>query len=113
MASPNGPRCFAPEAVASEIAEHLPELAERRRLDLSLLFAALRTMPVEWQPAADYAPFREEALRRIWDRDPDDWPVVAAALALPAPIWSQDKDLVASALQVYTTGQLLDLLQIS
>jgi len=39
--------------------------------------------------------------------------VVADAniLLLDFPIWSQDKDLAASGLTVYTTGQLLDALR--
>ncbi len=45
-------------------------------------------------------------------RDPDDWPSVAVGLSLAVPIWSQDKDFSASGLQVYTTGELLDLLEI-
>ena len=58
-----------------------------------------------------YEPMREAALRRMAARDPDDWPTVAPARALAVPIWSQDKDLQASGLRVYTTGDLLDLLQ--
>lgn len=98
------------EAVADEIAEHLPELAAKRGLDLRLLLAALRVMPVEWQQAPVYERFREEAVRRMAARDPDDWPTVAVALSLAVPIWSQDRDLEASGLRVYTTGELLDLL---
>ena len=110
LASARGPRCVAAEAVAGEIVEHLPELASKRRLDLALLLAALQLMPVEWQPAASYEPFREEAVGRIADRDPDDWPTVAVALSLSVAIWSQDRDFEASGLRIYTTGELLDAL---
>ena len=110
LTSPRGPRCLAAEAVAQEIAEHLPELATKRNLDLDLLLAAFRVLPIEWQTSDAYQPRREESLRRMAARDPDDWPTVAVALSLGLPIWSQDKDLQASLLQVYTTGELLDLL---
>lgn len=50
-------------------------------------------------------------LRRIAARDPDDWPTVALALAFGLPIWSQDKDLQDSGLEVVTTGELLDALR--
>lgn len=108
LASPRGPRCAAAEAVADEIAEHLPELASKRRLDLALLLAALQLMPVEWQPAASYELFREEGVRRMASRDPEDWPTVAVALSLSVPIWSQDRDFEASGIRIYTTGELLD-----
>ena len=112
LASPHGPRCVAADAVAEEIAEHLPELATKRHLDLDLLLAAFQVLPVEWQPLDAYELQQEESLRRIGARDPDDWPTVAIALSLALPIWSQDKDLQVSGLQVYTTSDLLDLLGI-
>jgi predicted nucleic acid-binding protein len=94
--------------VAEEIAEHLPTLAAKRGLDTSLLLAALSVIPVEWAPADAYEPHREEAQRLMTARDPDDWPTVALALARSLPIWSQDKDMEAAGLTLYTTGKLLD-----
>jgi len=111
FASPAGPECIAAQAVADEVAEHLPVLAARRGLDASLLLAALSVIPVEWQPPEVYEPQREEAERRIGQRDPDDWPTVAVALVRDLPIWSQDKDMQESGLIVYTTGDLLDALR--
>lgn len=108
LASARGPRCFAAEAVAHEIADRLPRLAAKRHLDLGLHFAALQVMPVDWQPASAYEPFREEATGRMAGGEPDDWPAVAVALSLSLPVWSQDKDFEESGLQVYTTGDLLD-----
>jgi predicted nucleic acid-binding protein len=94
--------------VAEEVAEHLPTLAERRRLDAALLLAALSIMPIGWQPPEVYEPQREEAERRMAGRDPEDWPTVALALARSLPIWSQDKEMEAAGVTVYTTGELLD-----
>lgn len=86
----------------------MPGLAERRGLDVGLLLAALSVMPVEWQAPEVYEPQREEAERRMRDRDLEDWPTVALALARALPIWSQDKDMEAADVVVYSTGQLLD-----
>lgn len=108
IASPRGPRCVAADAVAGEIARHIPRLAKQRRLDPALLFAALQVMPLDWKPAADYDDRRQEAEQRIAARDPDDWPTVALALKLGLPVWSQDKDLTTAGLDVFTTGELLD-----
>ena len=94
--------------MAEEIAEHLPSLAARRGLDAPLLFAALSLIPIEWKPVNAYEPHREEAQRRMVGRDPEDWPTVALALTLSLPIWSQDKDMSAAGVPVYTTGDLLD-----
>jgi predicted nucleic acid-binding protein len=111
LARPHGSRFLAAEAVREEVMRYLPTLARRRSLDLDEVQSAFAVMPVEWQAPDVYSPFRERALDRIRHRDPDDWPTVALALALDLPIWSQDKDLAASGLTVYTTGQLLDALR--
>jgi predicted nucleic acid-binding protein len=110
LASPHGPSCVSTQAVAEEIARHLPRLAAKRGLDEAELLAALQVMPIKWKPTADYEDQREEAEKRIAERDPDDWPTVALALTLDLPVWSQDKDITVAGLQVFTTGDLLDAL---
>lgn len=60
----------------------LPRLAEKRGLDEGLLLGAFAVMPVEWMEPAITALHKDEALRRIGDRDPDDWPSVAVAIEL-------------------------------
>jgi predicted nucleic acid-binding protein len=111
IASAQGPSCVATEAVAVEIARHVPRLAAKRRLDPALLLAALQVMPIQWRAAADYEGRRVEAERRMAARDPDDWPTVALALTLGLPVWSQDKDLTVAGVDVVTTGELLDALR--
>jgi predicted nucleic acid-binding protein len=100
----------ATQAVAEEIAKHVPHLAAKRGLDEARLLAAIQVMPIQWKPAADYDDRREEAEKRIAERDPDDWPTVALALKLDLPVWSQDKDLTVAGLRIFTTGDLLDAL---
>lgn len=111
FASRRGPACVAAEAVAEEVTKHLPAIAKRRGLDAGLLLAALSVMPVEWLGPTVYEPHRQEAQRRMAQRDPDDWPTVALALARALPIWSQDKDFGVSGLIVVTTGELLDAIE--
>jgi predicted nucleic acid-binding protein len=100
----------AAEAVALEIARHIPALAAKRGLDSALMFAALGVMPVEWKASSEYEDHREQAEERIAARDPEDWPSVALALKLDLPVWSQDKDLTVAGIPVFTTGELLDAL---
>jgi predicted nucleic acid-binding protein len=111
IASKHGPRCIAADAVAQEIARHIPRLASKRDLDPALLFAALQVMPIEWKAGSEYEGHREEAEQRIADRDPDDWPTVALALKLYLPVWTQDKDHTDARIEVFTTGDLLDALR--
>jgi predicted nucleic acid-binding protein len=101
----------AAEAVAAEIIGHVPRLAGKRGLDAALLLAALQAMPVAWMTSGVYDGRRGEAEARIAARDPDDWPTVALALEMALPVWSQDKDLAVADLDVYTTGDLLDVMR--
>ena len=39
-----------------------------------------------------YGDFEAEARKRLGSRDPDDWPILAAALVLGCPIWTEDTD---------------------
>ena len=108
LTSPFGPTCLGAQAVAEEVAEHLPALAAKRGLDASLLLAALSVIPIDWQVPESYEPQREESERRMAGRDPEDWPTVALALARTLPIWSQDRDMQDAGVTLYTTGELLD-----
>lgn len=49
------------------------------------------------------APLRRAALARIGSRDPMDWPVVAAALALGCPIWIEDRDFFGAGVATWTS----------
>lgn len=111
IAAAHGPDCIAADTVASEILRHIPRLSERRKLDATTLFAALKVMPIEWKPPAAYADRFKEASERMAARDPDDSPTVALALKTGLPVWSQDKDLSDAGIDVFTTGELLDALR--
>ena len=53
-----------------------------------------------------YSELREAALARIAVRDPDDWPIIAAALLLDAPIWTEDQDFFGCGIATWTTDRV-------
>jgi predicted nucleic acid-binding protein len=53
-----------------------------------------------------YADYRETANKRVLTRDPDDWPVVAVALLLDLPVWTEDQDLFGSGVATWTTDRV-------
>jgi predicted nucleic acid-binding protein len=55
-------------------------------------------------PASSYEPMRAAALARIGPRDPDDWPVLACALLLNCPIWTEDRDFFGTGVATWTTA---------
>lgn len=50
-----------------------------------------------------YKFFESEARGLLRGRDEDDWPVLAAALALHCPIWTEDTDFFGTGCAVWTT----------
>jgi predicted nucleic acid-binding protein len=53
-----------------------------------------------------YEEYEEPARARISSRDPDDWPVVAAALMLKAPIWTEDQDFFGAGVATWTSNRI-------
>lgn len=53
-----------------------------------------------------YADFEAEARKRLVARDPDDWPILAAALALGCPIWTEDTDFFGCGVATWTSASI-------
>lgn len=53
-----------------------------------------------------YAEFESEARKRIEQRDEGDWPVLAAALALKCPVWTEDADFFGCGVATWTTDRV-------
>ena len=49
---------------------------------------------------------RAEARERLGDRDPDDWPILASALAIGCPIWTEDTDFFGCGVPTWTTSRV-------
>ncbi len=98
------------EVAIEEVHEHVGEFAERYDLDVDVLHTAIEVLPVERYSEIDYSSHVKEAQRLIEERDPDDVHVVALALMLGIPIWSNDSDFRDLPIEVYTTAKLLKIL---
>lgn len=106
---------FMPERLAGELSGELPRrisaFVRRRKLpdELGKELASACRAAVEANiivlDEAVYAAFEEEARARSL-RDPDDWPVVATALALSAAIWTNDNDFLGTGVATWTTTTL-------
>lgn len=112
---PQVPRVLAPTQIGDEILEHLPGIAQKRKLDLGVLLPVLAALPIEWMKIETYVAFEERARQRMKARDEDDWHAVALALTLieseSVAIWTQDKDFEVSRINTIETGALLDQLE--
>ena len=104
---------FTPASAYDEVFEYLAPLAKKKRLHLDTLLLALAALPVTVVERSEYEHHLPDARRRIAKRDPDDVDVLALALDLHLPVWSNDNDFEAAGVDWQTTAELLKALGIS
>lgn len=99
---------FTPNECIDDAKRYLPEILRAKGLDptgamtlLELLLTHIQGLENEW--LEDYAAL---ARSRMTGRDLNDWPVLAAALALSCPIWTQDADFFGVGVATWTTAHI-------
>ena len=101
---------FAPEVAYDDTERHLPEiLTNRGRPEVirdSLAFLGQLRESVLAVPEEVYLDHKAAALARIEQRDPHDWPILATALALECPIWTEDNDFFGAGVPTWTTDRV-------
>ena len=104
----HGIRFFAPESAFDDAATHLPEVLAKRGKSSAGLAEALEYLRQIIEPVEqDFLNLFESAARaRLRGRDEDDWPVLAAALGLRCPIWTEDADFFGTGVAVWTTSRV-------
>lgn len=103
---------FTAEHTFSEVGEYVPILARQKRLPPDVLLLAMAALPVTLVGPAQYAKSIAEATKRIGRRDPEDIDLLALALHLQIPIWSNDRDFERLKVKLLTTEDLLRRLHI-
>ena len=100
---------FVPEAAYAEAEEHLPTLVVKRGGDPEKAFALLRSLRllVVLIGREVYGELEADARERLATRDPEDWPILASALALGCPIWTEDTDLFGCGVATWTSDRVL------
>ncbi len=102
---------LAPDIAFDEAREHLHTILAKRGKSDKAIHAALEKLDtlahvIVAVPAESYLPFRNRALARIGPRDPDDWPVLACALAADCAIWTEDSDFFGAGVATWTTASV-------
>lgn len=99
---------FVPEVCVADARKYLPEILSSRGLDplpaiqlLSGLMRHIQILELGW-----LEDFEESARERMKNRDPDDWHLLAAALALDCPIWTQDADFFGVGVITWSTQHI-------
>ncbi|MDP3112724.1 MAG: PIN domain-containing protein [Thermodesulfovibrionales bacterium] len=95
-----------------EVRQYLSVIAEQYSLREELLESQLKLLPLKIYSQHFYEGFLKEASKRLAGRDEDDIELLALAIKLHIPVWSNDGDFKNSGVEVYTTARLLKILKI-
>lgn len=99
---------FAPDVAYADARKYLPPLLKKRGISgdpAILVLDSLETI-VRTVDAGAYLALKEQALQRIAIRDADDWPVLACAMVLGCPVWTEDADFFGTGIATWTTDRV-------
>jgi predicted nucleic acid-binding protein len=99
-----------PERVISEVRRYVFRLAQKLGVSPAFLEYGLNLLPLRTYAARRYARAIREARHGIGRRDPADVDVLALALHLGRPLWSNDRDFEDTGVSRFTTAELLAVL---
>ncbi len=99
---------FTPEVCIDDAQKYLPLLFEKRSMPIEPALILLNNL-IPLLHIVDeliYQRAKEEAQLRIKNRDIRDWPIVATALTLNCPIWTEDQDFFGAGISTWTTDRV-------
>ena len=101
-------RFYTPDICFEDARRYIPVISNERGLDVDLGLSVLEQIGsiVEEVDRSLYEEYQSAAGERIAPRDPDDWPVVATALLLDLPIWTEDQDFFGSGVAIWTSDRI-------
>jgi predicted nucleic acid-binding protein len=104
----HGIRFFAPDVAYADAEKYLPPLLTERGKSVADVPATLRYLQglVELVDEESYGVYEHDARERLRGRDEEDWPVLATALALGCPIWTEDTDFFGTGVAVWTSNRI-------
>jgi len=99
---------FSPDVTYADARKYLPALLEKRGIQSESAMAVLDALETIVLPLelGVYADFKVQALQRIAMRDADDWPVLACAMTIACPVWTEDADFFGTGVATWTTDRV-------
>lgn len=99
---------FVPDVAYADARKYLPALLKKRGVDSNVLMLVLDRLEgvVQSIDAELYEGMQQQALKRIAVRDEDDWPVLACAMTLGCPVWTEDKDFFGTGVATWTSDRI-------
>jgi len=99
---------FAPDVAYADARKYLPALLEKRGVASGPAMTVLDALESIVRPLelGVYAGLQTQALQRIAMRDADDWPVLACAMAVGCPVWTEDADFFGTGIATWTSDRV-------
>lgn len=91
----------------AEVREYLHVISQQYAISEEIMESQLKLLPLKIYPRHFYEGFVKEASKRLSGRDEDDVELLALAMKLEIPIWSNDRDFRHAEIEGYTTARLL------
>lgn len=95
----------------AEVREYLHIVAEQYSLSEEILESQLKLLPLKIYPRHFYEDFISRATKKLSGIDADDVELLALAMKLHVPVWSNDNDFKHSGIETYATAKLLRILK--
>ena len=99
---------FSPDVAYVDARKYLPALLKKRGVHSESAMAVLDALESLVWPLelGVYEGFKTQALQRISTRDADDWPVLACAMAIGCPVWTEDADFFGTGVATWTSDRV-------
>lgn len=93
-----------------EVSHYLPKLANKVGFPVGYLQFSMDLLPLQVYERSFYMDQIEQATLLIGHKDPKDTDILALALQLGYPLWTNDKDFEEVGIRYYPTAVLLKIL---
>lgn len=99
---------FASDVAYADARKYLPALLAKRGVKSEPAMSVMAALEPIVRPLelGVYAGMRTQALKRIAIRDADDWPVLACAMTLACPVWTEDADFFGAGIATWTSDRV-------
>ncbi len=99
---------FAPDVAYADARKYLPALLDKRGVNSAAAMTVLDALEAVVLPLDFdlYAGLKPQALQRIALRDADDWPVLACAMTIGCPVWTEDADFFGTGVATWTSDRV-------
>lgn len=95
-----------------EVRKYLNVIADKYDLSIEVLELQLNLLPLKIYQRQHYSGSIPKASKKLSGIDEDDIELLALAMKLKVPVWSNDRDFRNAGVKVYTTARLLKALKL-